>query len=167
MPQFDKITFFNNVFWLFFFFSGFYLILLTTFLPKISSVLKARIKKLQKGTEDMLLFPKEQEALTDFFNFSLGKIIFISKISLSKCSEIFRFRRLTLPFSRIISSRFSVFFQYSSYNSYVFLEKTLHRQPVLGSEAKKETLIPKSIQKDYLPDVWPNFFSRKSLIAQW
>ena len=49
MPQFDKITFFNQLFWLFFFFSGFYLVLLHYFLPKLSSVLKARQKMLKNS----------------------------------------------------------------------------------------------------------------------
>jgi len=47
MPQFDKITFFNQLFWLLFFFSGFYLLLLHFFLPKLSAVLKARSKMLK------------------------------------------------------------------------------------------------------------------------
>ena len=49
MPQFDKITFFNQIFWLILIFLSFYLILLKNFLPKISSVLKARSKKLLKS----------------------------------------------------------------------------------------------------------------------
>lgn len=49
MPQFDKITFFNQVFWLFFFFSGFYLIILKVFLPRLSSILKARTTLLEVG----------------------------------------------------------------------------------------------------------------------
>jgi hypothetical protein len=44
MPQFDKITFFNQIFWLFVFFSGYYLLLLKVFLPKLGAVLKARSK---------------------------------------------------------------------------------------------------------------------------
>lgn len=50
MPQFDKITFFNQVFWLILFFSSFYFICLKTLLPTLSSVLKVRNKKLQKAT---------------------------------------------------------------------------------------------------------------------
>jgi len=49
MPQFDKITFFNQIFWLLLLFFSFYIILLKTFLPKISSSLKARSKKLLKS----------------------------------------------------------------------------------------------------------------------
>lgn len=47
MPQFDKITFFNQLFWLLLFFSGFYLVLLHYFLPRLGSVLKARQKMLK------------------------------------------------------------------------------------------------------------------------
>ena len=49
MPQFDKITFFNQIFWLILIFSSFYFILLKNYLPKIGSVLKARSKKLLKS----------------------------------------------------------------------------------------------------------------------
>ena len=48
MPQFDKITFFNQIFWLILIFSSFYFILLKNFLPKIGSVLKARNKNYLK-----------------------------------------------------------------------------------------------------------------------
>ena len=48
MPQIDKITYFNQLFWLFLSFSFYYCVLLKVFLPKISSVLKARKKKLMK-----------------------------------------------------------------------------------------------------------------------
>ncbi|MEL6163171.1 MAG: hypothetical protein AAFR37_05210 [Cyanobacteria bacterium J06628_3] len=49
MPQFDKFTFFNQIFWLVLIFSGFYFILLKNYLPKIGSVLKARNKKLLRS----------------------------------------------------------------------------------------------------------------------
>ena len=49
MPQFDKITFFNQVFWLILFFSSFYFLCLKAILPTLSSVLKVRNKKLQKA----------------------------------------------------------------------------------------------------------------------
>lgn len=47
MPQFDKLTFFNQVFWVIFIFFGFYIVLLKFFLPQLSSVLKIRQKKLK------------------------------------------------------------------------------------------------------------------------
>jgi F0F1-type ATP synthase membrane subunit b/b' len=49
MPQLDKISFFNQLFWFLFIFSGFYAILLKNFLPKRISVLKARSKKVLKN----------------------------------------------------------------------------------------------------------------------
>jgi hypothetical protein len=96
MPQFDKITFFNQVFWLFLFFSGFYLILLTDFLPKISSVLKARNKKLQKGTEDVVFLLKEQDTVTNLFNLFFRKTSFMSKASLTIYSEFFCIKFMTM-----------------------------------------------------------------------
>ena len=50
MPQFDKITFFNQIFWLMVLFLCFYLIFLQKLLPQISVVLKARFKKLIRST---------------------------------------------------------------------------------------------------------------------
>ena len=49
MPQFDKITFFNQIFWLILLFCFFYFVLLKKFLPKIATGLKLRAKKLIKG----------------------------------------------------------------------------------------------------------------------
>ena len=73
MPQFDKITFFNQIFWLFVFFSGYYLLLLKVFLPKLGAVLKARSKKLQKGTQGVVGFKQEQEDVSVVFNSSIEK----------------------------------------------------------------------------------------------
>jgi F0F1-type ATP synthase membrane subunit b/b' len=74
MPQFDKITFFNQIFWLFVFFSGYYLLLLKVFLPKLGAVLKARSKKLQKGTQGVVGFKQEQEEVSVVFNNSIEKM---------------------------------------------------------------------------------------------
>jgi len=87
MPQFDKITFFNQIFWLFFFFSGFYLILLNFFLPKLGSVLKARSKKLQKEAEGVFIFSKEQDSVTNLFNISLEEISAAVKSSITKTTD--------------------------------------------------------------------------------
>lgn len=48
MPQFDKITFFNQIMWLLLIFLTFYLALLKLFLPSIGALLKARKKKLNR-----------------------------------------------------------------------------------------------------------------------
>lgn len=52
MPQFEKITFFNQVFWLLFAFLTFYLVLLKFFLSKIGAVLKLRRKMLKRLVYD-------------------------------------------------------------------------------------------------------------------
>jgi hypothetical protein len=130
MPQFDKVTFFNQIFWLFFFFSGFYLTLLTTFLPKISSALKARTKKLQKGTEGLVSFSKEQSALTNLFDSFLEKTCSASKASLSRYSEYFCVgASSTLPFPM-----FS--FKESSITVRNFMEKALQQKSILFLVAK-------------------------------
>jgi F0F1-type ATP synthase membrane subunit b/b' len=83
MPQFDKITFFNQIFWLFVFFSGYYLLLLNVFLPKLGAVLKARSKKLQKGTEGVVGFKQEQEEVSVVFNNSIEKMSSVVKKTIS------------------------------------------------------------------------------------
>jgi len=83
MPQFDKITFFNQIFWLFVFFSGYYLLLLKVFLPKLGAVLKARSKKLQKGTEGVVGFKQEQEEVSIVFNNSIEKMSSVVKQTIS------------------------------------------------------------------------------------
>ena len=83
MPQFDKITFFNQLFWLFIFFSGFYLISLKVFLPKLSSVLKARTKKLQKGSEGLTSFNEELVDVNTSFNSSIEEMSVVVKTSIS------------------------------------------------------------------------------------
>jgi len=87
MPQFDKITFFNQIFWLFFFFSGFYFIFLKIFLPKLSSILKARAKKLQKGLFGVASFSKEQDFATTSFNFLIEKMSSVVKSSVQNSSD--------------------------------------------------------------------------------
>jgi hypothetical protein len=83
MPQFDKITFFNQIFWLFVFFSGYYLLLLKVFLPKLGAVLKARSKKLQKGTEGVIGFKQEQEQVSVGFNNSIEKMSSVVRKTIS------------------------------------------------------------------------------------
>lgn len=60
MPQFDKITFFGQIFWLTVIFFSFYFISLELFLPKISAVLKTRKKKLAIGLGSVKGLNEEQ-----------------------------------------------------------------------------------------------------------
>lgn len=70
MPQFDKITFFTQVFWLTIIFFGFYFFTLKIFLPKIATVLKTRKKKFLIGSSGLLSLNKEQ-SLTELSRNSL------------------------------------------------------------------------------------------------
>jgi len=83
MPQFDHITFFNQVFWLFVFFTISYVIFLKVFLPKLAQVLKARTKKLSKGSSGLDNFNSEQVKTISSFNGSLEKLMIMVKDDLS------------------------------------------------------------------------------------
>ena len=89
MPQFDKITFFTQIFWLFVTFSCFYFIFLTFFLPKLSFILKARNKKLQKGLTEVLFFSKEQASVILIVNTSVEKFIYYTKIAVLRSIDQF------------------------------------------------------------------------------
>jgi hypothetical protein len=89
MPQFDKITFFNQIFWLFVTFSCFYFIFLAFFLPKLSFILKARHKKLQKGLTEVFVFSREQLIVTVVFNSFVETVIYYVKSALLRSSDQF------------------------------------------------------------------------------
>nr|YP_010152764.1 ATP synthase F0 subunit 8 [Aureoumbra lagunensis]QQW50412.1 ATP synthase F0 subunit 8 [Aureoumbra lagunensis] len=90
MPQFDKITFFNQIFWLIITFLLFYLIFLREFLPKIGSVLKVRVKKLTKNNffakqlhmEKKNILMHSSQTIEKIANFS--KVILFAKMSFSE-----------------------------------------------------------------------------------
>jgi hypothetical protein len=50
MPQFDSVTFFNQLFWFTVIFTIFYFFILGTLIPMLSVVLKARNKKLKSDS---------------------------------------------------------------------------------------------------------------------
>jgi len=119
MPQFDKITFFNQLFWLFIFFSGFYLTFLKFFLPKLSSILKARNKKLQKGSTNLTAFSEEQISVTFIFHNILETISFIAKNLLLNSSE-----KITIWFSASLKK----LNEENLKKSNILMEKLLHKQ---------------------------------------
>lgn len=53
MPQFDQSSFLNQVFWLFFFLSNFYLVITFFFLPTLCKILKFRKKKVFQNQIDL------------------------------------------------------------------------------------------------------------------
>ena len=79
MPQFDKITFFTQIFWLSIIFFGFYFLMLQVFLPKIASVLKTRKKKLFTGVDGVSNLNKEHFSILIFRNNFIQNFINDSK----------------------------------------------------------------------------------------
>ena len=79
MPQFDKITFFNQIFWVFILFVFFYLTFLRLSLPKIAAVLKARLKKLIK-----------YHILPENSSLEIESIVVKSNQKLKRTTDIFR-----------------------------------------------------------------------------
>jgi len=64
MPQFDKITFFSQIFWLIIIFFGFYILIVHLFIPKLATVLKTRKKKLGGGANGVSFLNSEQLNVT-------------------------------------------------------------------------------------------------------
>ena len=119
MPQFDKITFFNQVFWLFFFFGGFSLTFLKIFLPKLASILKARTKKLEKGASNLTAFAEEQNAVTATFHALIENITLNVKNIVSISTE-----DITNKVSNSLKNLNENNFKKSNF----LVEKTLHKQ---------------------------------------
>jgi len=119
MPQFDKITFFNQVFWLFFFFGGFYLIFLKIFLPKLASILKVRTKKLEKGASTLTAFTEEQNNATGIFHTLIENITLIVKNVIVVSTE---------DLTNGISASLKDLNENNFKKSNSLIEKTLHKQ---------------------------------------
>lgn len=76
MPQFDKVTFLNQLFWLGLFFTGLFFFCNNFFLPKIGCLLKGRYKKLQKKSGFALSLTNELKSTTDKVNFTYDNLLF-------------------------------------------------------------------------------------------
>lgn len=63
MPQFDKVSFFTQIFWLVLVFFSFYMLLLKNFIPSLSRIIKTRIKKLQLGQHAIHSLQEEKTSL--------------------------------------------------------------------------------------------------------
>jgi hypothetical protein len=69
MPQFDKVSFFTQTFWLILLFFSFYMLLLKTFIPNLSRIIKTRIKKLKLGQSIINILKEEKSDI--FLNSNL------------------------------------------------------------------------------------------------
>ena len=62
MPQFDKVTFFSQLFWLSITFYGFYMITIQTYLPGLARILKVRKKKVEFALKQGSSFSEERDS---------------------------------------------------------------------------------------------------------
>ena len=62
MPQFDKVTFFSQLFWLSITFYGFYMITIQTYLPGLARILKVRKKKVEFALKQGSTFSDERDS---------------------------------------------------------------------------------------------------------
>jgi hypothetical protein len=106
MPQFDKITFLNQLFWLAALFTVFFFLCNNFFFPQICGVLKGRYKKLQKKSGFLLPFTKELKNTSVNANFIFDKAIFSIKSSTSRSVEKTS-QCITKMLNTIINSNFS------------------------------------------------------------
>jgi len=60
MPQFDNVTFFNQIFWFSILLFAFYFFVLKNVLPKLGMILKARKKKVYLGPNSAISLQKKQ-----------------------------------------------------------------------------------------------------------
>jgi hypothetical protein len=79
MPQFDTVTFFNQLFYFTFVFFCFYFFVIGTVIPKITLILKTRSKKLFKDASSSVTFKSESKSIIGSFDkhFSNSAFIFV------------------------------------------------------------------------------------------
>jgi hypothetical protein len=68
MPQFDSVTFFNQLFWFTVIFTIFYFFILSVLIPMISIVLKARNKKLKSDSLSGATLKTESVSVLDSYD---------------------------------------------------------------------------------------------------
>jgi F0F1-type ATP synthase membrane subunit b/b' len=81
MPQFDSITFFNQLFWFFLIFFSFYIFIISTIIPKFTIILKTRKKKLNK---DLISSENLKSEINSVFNSYDKSFIFLTETILNE-----------------------------------------------------------------------------------
>ena len=68
MPQFDKLTFLTQIFWSLLIFFTFYAVVVRIYLPRLSTLLKVRKKKLALGSQGVDAFHDEQNSVNESYD---------------------------------------------------------------------------------------------------
>jgi hypothetical protein len=118
MPQFDTVTFFNQLFYFTFVFFCFYFFVVGTVIPKITLILKARSKKLFKDISSSALLKNEHKIITNSFDkqflnatfnflnfienkFSIFKLIDLKRVWIKNYSKLQLRKTTTLNFLKV------------------------------------------------------------------
>ena len=84
MPQFDKVTFLTQIFWTTLIFFTFYAITVRIFLPRLSTILKIRKKKLSLGSQGVNTYNDEQTTVDSSYDNLLQGSCENSRLGISK-----------------------------------------------------------------------------------
>jgi hypothetical protein len=129
MPQFDKLTFFTQIFWLTIIFFGFYFVTLQTYLPKIAAVIKTRKKKIDSGIAGIARSKIESVKVTSSLNTLLELFFNNSKSELNF--------NITKGYSWSSSPKIAGYVDSKFYKSFqqgfAILKRNLNKKIVFGS----------------------------------
>ena len=84
MPQLDTVTYLSQLFWVLILFGGFYIIVLSDILPSLSTILKARKKKLDQNGDAIENFASEETSTSSSYEAILMNSLEGSRTLLSK-----------------------------------------------------------------------------------
>jgi hypothetical protein len=92
MPQFDKFSFFNQVFFILFLFFNFYFLISYYFLPNIAYNIKFRKKKIITNLKNKNIIHYEYQTILNNINISYKNFYSIFEKFLKKKSNIYFFK---------------------------------------------------------------------------
>jgi hypothetical protein len=84
MPQLDTVTYLSQLFWVLILFGGFYIIVLSDILPSLSTILKARKKKLDQNGDAIQTLASEETTTSSSYEAILMNSLEGSRTLLSK-----------------------------------------------------------------------------------
>ena len=87
MPQFDTAAFFSQLFWLTVTFYGFYIIIIQTYIPGLTRIIKVRRKKLELASSQGSAFEEERLETVASFENIFAKSANESRLLLGKTLE--------------------------------------------------------------------------------
>jgi len=129
MPQFDKITFLNQLCWLGVFFTALFFFCNNFFLPKIGFLLKGRYKKLQKKSGFALSLANEFKSTSENANFTYDSLLFNLKTFLDFSIEYT---------DQLVNSYDTFFIEEHFATSFNAVEDSMHKKTIRFLIEKKK-----------------------------